>query len=423
MKIGIDASRAFIKNRTGIEEYSYQVIKNLRDKLKDRQVVLYVKKTYNLQLTTYNGVVKINDLELPKSWQIKVIKFPRFWTQLGLSLEMILHPVDVLFVPAHTVPAVHPARNATRLFNNSFVWYIRKFFNNKEDWQYSHSVAGGPKNTIVVIHGLEYEFCPNAYSWWDRVYMRGTIKKSCQWAKTIISVSNNTKLDLIKLYKVPDEKIRVIYEGYDSHQSSAISHQETKTSDKSDDRLLMTDDKFLLFVGRIEERKNVGNIIKAFEILKEEYNILHKLVLAGKPGHGYENIKYQITNSKYKESIAELGFVSEEEKWELLKKADVFVFPTLYEGFGIPVLEAQSVGCAVVASNNSSIPEIIAVEARLIAPLQLVNPQDPQDIAQALYKIISDETLKNAIIQKGLENVKRFSWDKCAQEIAEVLLK
>ena len=134
MKIGIDASRAFIKNRTGIEEYSYQVIKNLRDKLKDRQVVLYVKKTYNLQLTTYNGVVKINDLELPKSWQIKVIKFPRFWTQLGLSLEMILHPVDVLFVPAHTVPAVHPARNATRLFNNSFVWYIRKFFNNKEDW-------------------------------------------------------------------------------------------------------------------------------------------------------------------------------------------------------------------------------------------------------------------------------------------------
>ena len=95
----------------------------------------------------------------------------------------------------------------------------------------------------------------------------------------------------------------------------------------------------------------------------------------------------------------------------------------MYEGFGIPVLEAQSVGCAVVASNNSSIPEIIAVEARLIAPLQLVNPQDPQDIAQALYKIISDETLKNAIIQKGLENVKRFSWDKCAQEIAEVLLK
>ncbi|KKP98180.1 MAG: Glycosyl transferase group 1 [Candidatus Moranbacteria bacterium GW2011_GWE1_36_7] len=411
MKIGIDGSRAFIENRTGIEEYSYQVIKNLRDKLKDHQVVLYVKKTYNLQLTTYNGVVKINDLELPKSWRIKVIKFPRFWTQLGLSLEMLLHPVDVLFVPAHTVPVVHS------------------------------------KNTVVVIHGLEYEFCKKSYSWWDRVYMRGTIKKSCQWAKTIISVSENTKLDLVRLYNVKEDKVRVIYEGYDNFQfpiSNFESNQNEKISKIKTleiySKFKIQNSKFLLFIGRIEERKNISNIIKAFEILKEKYNISHKLVLAGKPGHGYENIKLQITNSKYKEDIAELGFISEEEKWELLKKADVFVFPTLYEGFGIPVLEAQSVGCAVVASDNSSVPEIVHSKHLLSpgegAPIAigadeggeqysalLVNPQDPQDIAENIFKLISDESLKNAIIQKGLENVKRFSWDKCAREIAEVLLK
>ena len=398
MKIGIDASRAFIKNRTGIEEYSYQVIENLRDKLNNQQVVLYVKKTNNLQLTTYDGVVKINDLELPKSWRIKVVKFPRFWTQLGLSWEMLLRPVDVLFVPAHTVPIIHP------------------------------------ENTVVVIHGLEYEFCPKAYSSWERMYMRGTIKKSCDWASRIISVSENTKKDLMNLYKVDEKKISVIYEGYSREERNfqfPISNFQSNPNDQISkiktseiqSKFEIRNSKFLLFIGRIEERKNISNIVKAFELLKERYNIPHKLVLAGKAGYGYDNIKFEIRNSKFENDVVELGFVSEDEKWELLKKADVFVFPTLYEGFGIPILEAQSVGCSVVASNNSSIPEVIGVETQNFASLQLVDPQNPQDIAESIYKLISNESLKNAIIQKGLENVKRFSWDKCAQEIAQILLK
>lgn len=184
---------------------------------------------------------------------------------------------------------------------------------------------------------------------------------------------------------------------------------------ENDDRLLMTDDKYFLFIGRIEERKNIGNIIKAFEILKEKYDISHKLVLAGKPGFGYEKIQNKIQETRYNNQIVLTGFISEEEKWELLKKAEAFVFPTLYEGFGIPALEAQSVGCPVVASNNSSIPEVVEGSALL------VDPQDPKDIAESIYKLISDESLKNAIIAKGLENVKRFSWDKCANQITELI--
>ncbi|KKQ81186.1 MAG: Glycosyl transferase group 1, partial [Candidatus Moranbacteria bacterium GW2011_GWD2_38_7] len=180
MKIGIDASRAFLKNRTGIEEYSYRVIDGLKNNLQNEQVVLYVRKTDNLQLTTDNGNTKINELELPANWSVKVIKWPRFWTQIGLSLELLLHPIDALFVPAHTVPIFHPARNATRFFNNAFIWQVRKLFNSKEEWKYMHSVAGGPKKTVVVVHGLEYEFCPEAYSFLEKFYMRWTIKKSCQ---------------------------------------------------------------------------------------------------------------------------------------------------------------------------------------------------------------------------------------------------
>jgi len=319
------------------------------------------------------------DFELPEKWKTKVIRFPRFWTQVGLSLEMLLYPADALFVPAHTVPLLHPQK------------------------------------TLVTIHGLEYEFCKGAYSFWERVYMHWSIKKSCQWASEIISVSQNTKKDLMKLYKVPAEKIDVVYEGYDD--KSQVSNPKSQINSE------IQNSKTLLFIGRIEQRKNIKNIIAAFEILKEKYKIPHKLVLAGKPGHNYENLKSQISNSKFSQDILELGFVSEQEKWQLLKNADVFLFPTLYEGFGIPVLEAQSVGCPVVASDNSSIPEVIGVETQNFTSLQLVDPQKPEEIAEAVYKIISNETLKNDIITKGLENVKRFSWDTCAQEIAKIITK
>ncbi|MFA6193880.1 MAG: hypothetical protein WC726_03420 [Parcubacteria group bacterium] len=118
MTIGIDASRAFQKNKTGIEEYSFQVIKHLCDKLEKEQVILYCNPAINIR----------PDFELPANWKIKFLRAPIFWTQARLSLEMLFRPVDVLFVPAHTVPLIHP------------------------------------KNTIVTIHGLEYEFCPKAYS-------------------------------------------------------------------------------------------------------------------------------------------------------------------------------------------------------------------------------------------------------------------
>ena len=417
MRIGIDGSRAFLEKRTGIEEYAYQVIKNLRDQLSCFEVCLYLRKNQTV------------DFEIPANWKIKVINWPFFWTQGGLSLEMLFHPIEALFIPAHTVPLIHP------------------------------------KKTVVTIHGLEYEFCPQAYSLWERIYMRVSIRKSCQWASRIISVSENTKKDLMKLYKVTEEKIEVVYEGYESsnHLNIKTFKQDTECeslslracnqakqsrallkagsprifdykNSRDDEECSMFHDlcstPFLLFLGRIEERKNVENIIKAFEILKEKYQLEHKLVLAGKPGFGFEKIQNKIQETRYNNQIISLGFVSEEEKWELLKKAEVFVFPTQYEGFGIPILEAQSVGCPVVASDNSSILEITCPKVqpsehrRLNLPefsALLVNPQSPTEIAEAIHEIISNQSFKKDLIEKGLENVQRFSWEKCGREVAEIL--
>ncbi|MFZ2975966.1 MAG: glycosyltransferase family 1 protein [Candidatus Moraniibacteriota bacterium] len=364
MIIGIDGSRAFLAQRTGIEEYSYQVIKSLRGKIKKTsQVVLYLRKGQEV------------DFDLSKNlpagetgWKIKVLRWPRFWTQIGLSLEILLHPVDVLFIPAHVAPIIHPTK------------------------------------TFVVVHGLEYEIIKEAYSFWERIYMRNSIKLSCRWAKKIIAVSKNTKKDLIELYKIPEKKIEVIYNGLNIEQKTKNSEQYEKYKP------------YLLFVSRLEKRKNVAGIISAFEILKEKYKIKHKLVLAGRPGFGYQEIKIKMNNSEYKDEIIEFGFAQEDEKFNLIKNAEVFLFPTFYEGFGLPILEAQSLGVPVVTSNVSSLPEVGGDS------VAYATPTEPISIADSIYKIISDNNFKNAIIEKGYENVKKFSWDKCASEIVRLLM-
>lgn len=362
MIIGIDASRAFIKERTGIEEYSYQVIKHLRDNLKDHRVVLYLRSG------------QIVDFELSSNWSVKNIWLPRFWTQVGLSRELWKRPVDILFVPAHTVS-----------------WYH-------------------PEKTLVVVHGLEYEFYPDGYSFWERWYMRWSIKNSCKWASKIIAVSQNTKKDLIDKYNIPESKIEVIHEGCGlNSQSRGLG------TPNSQSRSFEISKPYFLFVGRIEKRKNIFGIIKAFEILKKKYNIFHKLVLAGKMGYGYEEIKKRIDISPDREDIILTGFVSEQEKQELMKNAEIFLFPSLYEGFGLPVLEAQMAGIPVVTSNSSSLSEVAGVGAALI------DPNNSNQMAEEMYRIISDKNFRDGIIKKGRENLKRFSWEKCAREIANLL--
>lgn len=355
MKIGIDASRAFLKKRTGIEEYSYQTIKVLRKHLVDHEVFLYIRNWKSKQI----------DFELPANWKIKEIPYVYGWTQVGLALEILLRPVDLFFSPAHTTAVIHP------------------------------------KKTIVTIHGLEYEHCPESYSTYSRWFHRFFIKRSCKWATKIIAVSKNTKKDLVGMYKINKDKISVVYNGFDT-----TSCQEAREEQKGEP--------FLFYVGRIEKRKNVEGIIKAFEILKKEKKFDGKLVLAGGPGHGYEEIKELIISSSFKNDIVELGYISEEKKWKLLSEAKVFMFPSFCEGFGIPILEAQSVGTPVLTSKLGPLDEVSGNEHIL------VDPKSPYSIAKKVTYLLDTETRK-VVIAKGYENVGRFSWEKSGSETARII--
>ncbi len=361
MKIGIDASRAFVEERTGTEEYSYRLIKNLTIlDTSSHQIFLYVKNCKEIKL------------KLPKNFLIKEIKRNKLWTQFGLSKEMRKDQTDVLFVPAHCIPFVHP------------------------------------KNTVVTIHGFEFKYYPESYSLKERMMLEFNTLLAVKWSKKIIVPSENTKRDLMKFYKVSSERVKVIYHGVSSTKYPVLN---IKHQDK--------DDFNILFIGRLEKRKNLTNLIKAFNRLKDNKSINNKnckLILVGKEGFGSEEIKSVINKSSYKKDIILKGYVSEAEKTELYQNASLFVLISFYEGFGLPILEAMSHGVPVMCSDVSSVPEI-AGDAGL-----LVNPKDVEKIAEGFEKIICNQDLKNDMIEKGYKNVKNFSWEKCARETMDILL-
>ena len=188
--------------------------------------------------------------------------------------------------------------------------------------------------------------------------MRTVIKNSCKWASRVVCVSENTKRDVMRLYGTSQEKIRVIYEGYSGKtaghsEAGILGHVEKEKCDIGAP--------YFLFIGRIEERKNVKGIVEAFDIVKEKYGVAHKLVLAGKPGYGYGEIKERIGISKFKNDIVEMGYVSDEEKWTLLGEARCLLFPIDWpKPFGLAMIEAMACGTPVLAYDRGAVPEVVA---------------------------------------------------------------
>ncbi len=365
MEIGIDASRTVYKQKTGTEYYSYNLIKNLIKLDRKNEYILYSRNP----LTKYFQ-------NLPENFKNKIIYFPRFWTQIRLSVEMLLNKPDLLFIPSHTIPIIHP------------------------------------KKTVVTCHDVGFRNYPSSYSKFQLWHLEFTTKKAVLWAEKIIAVSKSTKQDLIDIYGAKPEQIEVVYEGFTNKLYHPIKD---RNKIKEVLKKYNIPEKYVLFVGRLEERKNIPRLINAFNIIKKEKGIRHKLVLVGKKGYKFEQIINIIDKLRLKDKIVLTGYIPEQDLPYIFSDADLFVLPSLYEGFGIPILEAFACGCPVATSNVSSMPEVAGKAAILF------NPQKTDEIAQAVYKIISDDALKNNLIEKGFNQCKKFSWQKCAQETLEVL--
>jgi len=362
MLIGIDASRAARGKRTGTEKYSFQLIRHL--------VALDQKNRYRL----YFDRPPFYELRIANC-ELRVMPFPRLWTHVRLSWEMMRRPPDVLFVPAHVLPIVHPPRS------------------------------------VVTIHDLGYLHFPRAHRLLDRLYLDLSTRFNARAAAHIIADSQATKRDLVERYGVEPSKISVIYPGYDEEAFQPVREREAIEAVKT--RYGIAGD-YILFVGTIQPRKNLVRLMEAFSLLKRQAADL-QLVIAGKKGWLYEAVFRRVEELGLEGQVVFTGYVAEEDLPALFSGARLFVFPSLYEGFGLPVLEAMACGTPVVCSNASSLPEVAGDAALLFDPL------DVEGMAAAMERILGDERLRTELVERGLKRARGFSWEKCAQETLAVL--
>jgi glycosyltransferase involved in cell wall biosynthesis len=361
LTIGIDASRTLPAQRTGTEQYSVALIRALMALQTPHRWRLYGP-----------GPPPADLLPLPPRWEWRAMPFPRLWTHLRLSWEMVRHRPDVLFIPAHVVPAIHP------------------------------------RATIVTIHDLGYLHFPDAHPALSRRYLDLSTRWSARAARRVIAVSAATRDDLVATLDVPAAKVSVVHHGVRPVACLADSERRDRR-----ERLGITQP-YVLFVGTVQPRKNLQRLIQAFAHVVAA-GLPHRLVIVGRMGWLTEPIRAEVVALDLTDRIHFAGYVPDDDLPALYCGADAFAFPSLYEGFGMPVLEALACGVPVVASDTTSLPEIVGDAGVLIDPL------DEAAIGDALVRVLADASLRARLAVAGPERAAHFSWERCARETLAVL--
>lgn len=359
MIIGIEAERANNPVKTGVEHYAQQLILQFAEIDTENQYILYLR-------TEPEEWIK----RLPKNFSYRVMPFPIFWTQLRLSWEMLFHKPDVLFVPASSMPIIHP------------------------------------RKTVVTVHDLAFMFYPETYTTFMRYFHMFEDVLVSQLAWKIITVSESTKHDFIRFWKTDEKRIHVVHHGF----TPQIKNREKRVEHSA----MQLPEKFALFLSTVQPRKNLSGLIAAFRAYKQKHpEDPHKLVVAGKVGWKAEGILQEIERNK--DVVVYLNHVTDGERALLYEKASVLAMPSLYEGFGMWILEAFDAGVPVITSNISSMPEVAGEAA------EYCDPADTNSIVAALEKVLLDKEYAAGLIVKGSNRLKEFSWRKCAEETLDVL--
>ncbi len=384
VRIGIDVRCLAEGRRTGVEEYTLNLLKEV--------FRLDTQNEYRLFFNSWkNSRADLSWLE--EFPQVKLYKFkiPNkilnlcFWYFNWPKIDKMLGGMDVFFMP-----------------NLTFAALSRK------------------TKLILTVHDLSFARYPEMFSWKRKLWhYLVQPQKLCQQADNVIAVSQSTKNDLIGLYKIAPEKISVIYSGLSD---------KFRVIDRNDKQLIAVKEKyqlpyrFILYLGTIEPRKNIISLIRAFNQLKsqaqaenDEDLIKYKLVIAGQAGWLMKKILAEINISPFREDILKINPVAEEDKEYFYNLASLFVYPSFFEGFGFPPLEAMRCGVPAITSNSSSMPEVINGGGIMI------DPDRPSEIAMAMREILTDKILREKFIQKGLEQSQKFNWPKSAKKFKQLL--
>lgn len=367
MLIAVDANEANVEKRVGIGQFALETIRQLSNLSSDKSDV-------------FNLFLKEDKKEfLPderKNFRYKIVGPKFLWTQLALPVFLfsLKEKPRVFFSPSHYAPRFSPIPTVISIMDLSFI-HFPQFFTKKDLYQLKNWTA---------------------YS----------VKKAAK----IITISQFSKKDISDYYRLDPEKIEVVYPGYDK---DSYNQKEVNPDTKSAlfKKLKITGD-FILFTGTIQPRKNIGRLVDAFGEVRRKKRL--QLVLVGKKGWQYQPIIDKITKQGGMEIIL-TDYLSNEDLAILYKSARCFVLPSLFEGFGLPLIEAMACGCPAIISDSSSLPEI-AGDAAIKA-----DPYNHQSIAKAILNAGYNESYREQMIKKGFKNASRFDWRQTGDKIYNIL--
>lgn len=375
MRIGIEASRANRPVKTGVEWYAWHVIQQMKA----------LPEAAKHEWLLYTNDALTGGLEAgPENWKEKRLAWPPkyLWTQARLTWEMMKRAPDVLFVPAHILPRI------------------------------------SPKKSVVTVHDVGFKRFPEAYKKIQVAYHDISTRDIVERGARIITVSEFCKREIVGLYGADPDKIFVTPLGIDH----------ARFVPQNDERIAQVKQKYgikeryVLFVGRIDKKKNLVTLVKAFEQIAEAQPNL-ELVLAGTfsgpaglATTGADELQNGIRNSAFADRIKLLGYLDEADKPALLSGASAYVQPSIYEGFGLPPLEAMACGTPAICADSTCLPEVVGEGNALF-----FDPLDADALASSLTRLLSSSELRELLIAKGLERAKQYDWRRTAQETLRIL--
>ncbi len=374
MRIGIDCRTILnpgLGEYAGIGHYTYFLVKHLLKIDKKNEYVLFFD--YRMLDTEEFQRKNVRIYHFPFSQYKRFLPFT--YSHMLIAAILLKERLDVFHAPANVVPLTYP------------------------------------KKSVITIHDLAIYKNPEWFPG-QIVSTKLLVPQSLKKANHVIAVSESTKADLKEIFGVPAKKISVV------HEAPFVTPINVKDRNVNVVKKFKLDQPFCLYVGTIEPRKNLENLIRAFTMVRDRLPLQHmQLILAGHRGYKHEAVLDLIRTERPAGAVRHIGYITHNEKIALLRKAACFVFPSYYEGFGLPVLEAMKMGVPVVTSNSSSLPEIGGRAALY------VDPNSPKAIARAVARVLTNEPLRTAMVQRGYEQAKTFTWEKAAQETLAVYEK
>jgi glycosyltransferase involved in cell wall biosynthesis len=361
MHVAIDASRAATAQRTGTEGYAYHLI----------EALLPLAQARGHQVTLYFNQPPPEGVFRGATHQI--IPFPRLWTHLRLGWALRRNPPDLFFTPAHVIPL--------------------SYF--------------GP--SVATVHDLGYRVFPSAHTTFQLAYLNWSTLHNARRSRRVLADSLATRDDLVRFYHINPQKIEVVYPGVNPALAPVRDVQALEAVQAK----YTIDSPYLLYLGTLQPRKNLVRLVEAYGAS----DVPETLVLAGKAGWLSRPILEAMARLPLpvQARIRITGFVDEADKAALLSGATALLYPSLYEGFGFPVLEAQACTTPVLCAESSSLPEV-AGEGAL-----LVEATDTGAIRDGIERLSADSALRQRLVAAGLENVQRFSWQHTAGSALAVL--